>query len=292
MTRRTPQAALHQAAEKRRPEGAILRRADVDAEDLALALAGDPDRDHGRQAGHAPVHPHLVVRRVDPQVRVLARERPRPKRRHQRVELGADPRHLGLRHRRRARGPASGRRPSASTRRARTLPGRRPAARAPPAGAAAAATGSRSPAAPSESPARSSRPACPTSASDTRCGTPVRSPRALVAVRADQPGHLGLHQRLREHPDALAEHVAVLLLEQLANERGKIHPALGHRRQHLRVVVLLPERTATEATSWLTNPRIVDTSVVKKSRSAGPMRSHKRSPCHRALPARKDSVLL
>src|SRR5262249_20931221 len=58
-------------------------------------------------------------------------------------------------------------------------------------------------------------------------GVPVA--RALVAVRADEPRHLALHQRLGQDPNALTEDVPVLLLEQLADERGKIHLPLGHR---------------------------------------------------------------
>ena len=142
-------------------------------EHLPLALAGDADGDHRRLADHAPIDAHLVVRRIDPEVADARRSSGRvAKRRDHRVELAADPRHLRLRDRRRARAPSSGRRPSASRRRARTLPGRPPAARARRAGAAAAATGSTSPAAPSGSPARSCPPACPTSASGSHCGTP------------------------------------------------------------------------------------------------------------------------
>ncbi len=49
ITSRTPfKPAFHQAAEKRRPEGAILGRPDVDAQHLAVALGGHPDGDDGR----------------------------------------------------------------------------------------------------------------------------------------------------------------------------------------------------------------------------------------------------
>jgi len=34
---------------------------------------------------------------------------------------------------------------------------------------------------------------------------------------------------LREHPDALSQHVAILLLEELAHKRRQIHPRLRHR---------------------------------------------------------------
>ena len=51
---------------------------------------------------------------------------------------------------------------------------------------------------------------------------------AFIAVSADQVGDLRLHQRPREDPHALAQHVALLLLQQLANERRQIHPGYGH----------------------------------------------------------------
>ena len=59
----------------------------------------------------------------------------------------------------------------------------------------------------------------------------VRRPiaRALVALGADQPRDLGFHQRLREHTNALPQHVPILLLEELANKRRQIHSGLGHR---------------------------------------------------------------
>jgi hypothetical protein len=44
------QAALHQAPQKRRPEGAIFRRPHVDTEDLTIAVGGDADRDDRRLA--------------------------------------------------------------------------------------------------------------------------------------------------------------------------------------------------------------------------------------------------
>ncbi len=52
---------------------------------------------------------------------------------------------------------------------------------------------------------------------------------ALVPLGADQPGHLDFHQGLRQHPDAFPQHIPVLLLEELANERRQIHSGLGHR---------------------------------------------------------------
>src|SRR5262249_54069425 len=58
-----------------------------------------------------------------------------------------------------------------------------------------------------------------------------------------QARDLGLHQRLGQHPNPFPEHVPVLLLEQLADERGKIHPPLGHRRPPLPCLCLAVENT-------------------------------------------------
>ena len=44
-------------------------------------------------------------------------------------------------------------------------------------------------------------------------------PGALIPLGAHQFGDLGLHQRLGEHADSLAQHVPILLLQQLANQR-------------------------------------------------------------------------
>ena len=52
---------------------------------------------------------------------------------------------------------------------------------------------------------------------------------ALVTLSPNQAGDLRFHQRLREHPDAFPQHVPILLLEKLANERRQIHSGLGHR---------------------------------------------------------------
>src|SRR4030095_863484 len=41
--------------------------------------------------------------------------------------------------------------------------------------------------------------------------------------------HLRLHQRLRQYPHPLAQNVGLLLGQELAHERGEVHPPLGHR---------------------------------------------------------------
>jgi hypothetical protein len=44
------QPALDEAPEKRRPKGAVLGRAHVEAQHLAVSVGGDADRDHRRLA--------------------------------------------------------------------------------------------------------------------------------------------------------------------------------------------------------------------------------------------------
>lgn len=69
------QAALEQAAQKRRPKAAVFGRAHVHPQHLALALTRDADRHDGRLADDSAVDPHLVVGRVEP--RMLAGNRAR-----------------------------------------------------------------------------------------------------------------------------------------------------------------------------------------------------------------------
>src|SRR4029434_3637209 len=54
-------------------------------------------------------------------------------------------------------------------------------------------------------------------------------PAALVRLRTYQGRHLRLHQRLRQYPHPLAQNVGLLLGQELAHERGEVHPPLGHR---------------------------------------------------------------
>lgn len=89
--------ALHETPQERGPEGPILRRPDVDAENLAIPLARDAHRHDRGLADDAAIDPHLVVRRVDPQIAVLAGEGQRPKGGHDHVQLAADTRDLRFR---------------------------------------------------------------------------------------------------------------------------------------------------------------------------------------------------
>jgi CBS domain-containing protein len=67
-------------------------------------------------------------------------------------------------------------------------------------------------------------------------------PGALVPLGADQARDFGLHEGLREHPDALPKDIPILLLEELANKRRQIHSGLRHR-VNTSVCLLRPERT-------------------------------------------------
>ena len=197
-------------------------------EHLPIALARDADGDDRRLAHHAAIDPHLVVRGIDPQIPVLARERPRAKRRHHGIELAADARHLRLRdavqaerlhqlvdlprrdavhvgflHDRQQRvlGP-----PARLQQRREIRP--RPHLRN-----------------------RQLDRAHPRVPRPHPAPVAIRGPlgRPLVPLRPNQPGDLRFHQRLREHADALPQHIPILLLEELANERRQIHSGLRHR---------------------------------------------------------------
>jgi hypothetical protein len=50
-----------------------------------------------------------------------------------------------------------------------------------------------------------------------------------VPLGANQASDLRLHEGWRQHPDALPKDIAILLLDELANERRQIHSGLRHR---------------------------------------------------------------
>jgi hypothetical protein len=77
--------------------------------------------------------------------------------------------------------------------------------------------------------------------------------RSLVPVGTNQPGDLGFHQRLREHPDAFAKDIPILLLEELANKRRPIHSGLGHRRSTF-VSSFSSQRELTERCAMAASP--------------------------------------
>ena len=64
------QAAGLEGAQERGPERAVLAVPDVDAEDLAVAVGADADRDDHGLGDDLVVHPGLAVGRVQEHVRV------------------------------------------------------------------------------------------------------------------------------------------------------------------------------------------------------------------------------
>ncbi len=131
---------------------------------------------------------------------------------------------------RRSRGPRRDPRPGGCRRRRRTPPGRPRGGPARPAGAGSSRLGKYEP-----SRTRGiARPIVPTRVSQRRSRYPFRFVRrrsgcALALGGAGELGDLGLHHRLGEHPDALAQEVDVSLGDRLAHRVEHGHPVLGHR---------------------------------------------------------------
>jgi hypothetical protein len=64
-----------------------------------------------------------------------------------------------------------------------------------------------------------------------------------VPLGANQTRDFRFHQRLRQHADAFAQDLAILLFQELANECRQIHSGLGHRRNTSVWVLLAEELT-------------------------------------------------
>ena len=64
------QAAAHQGAQEREPEGTVLAGAHVHAQDLALALGVDCGGHHDAHVDDASVLAHLLGQRVQPEIGV------------------------------------------------------------------------------------------------------------------------------------------------------------------------------------------------------------------------------
>ena len=90
------QATAGELAQKGGPERLGLRGADIHAEDLAPAVAVDPDRDDHGGRDDAALLAHLHVGGVDPQVGPVALDRPAQEGLHPLVDLLAQPRDLAL----------------------------------------------------------------------------------------------------------------------------------------------------------------------------------------------------
>jgi hypothetical protein len=94
----TAQAAFLQVGQERPPEHFVLGVADVEAEDLAAAVGGDPGRDdhrHRDDLGGGVANMQVGGVEVDIREPGVV-EPPGPERGDDLVETGADPRDLGL----------------------------------------------------------------------------------------------------------------------------------------------------------------------------------------------------
>src|SRR5207248_2389354 len=81
------QATARQALEKPRPEGLGLRGADVQSNDLPLALGVDCDSNYCRHSDNAAALPLLQVGRVQPEIGPIAGERTVEERMHPLVDV-------------------------------------------------------------------------------------------------------------------------------------------------------------------------------------------------------------
>ena len=70
------QATIGEGAQERLPEGLGFRGAGRHAQDLAPSVGVDPDRNYDGHRHDPPGLPDLQIRRVDPQIRPGALDRP------------------------------------------------------------------------------------------------------------------------------------------------------------------------------------------------------------------------
>ena len=89
--------ALDQIAQEVGPEDLRLRRADVQADDLAPALGGDGHGDYRGDRDDAAALAHLEVGGIEPEIRPLARKRALQERVHPLIDVLAQLGHRGLR---------------------------------------------------------------------------------------------------------------------------------------------------------------------------------------------------
>ena len=90
------QAAPGETAQELGPEGLGLRGADRQTQNLASAVAVDPDRDDDGDRDDAAVLAHLHIGRVEPEIGPVAFERPVEEGLHLVVDLAAQPADLAL----------------------------------------------------------------------------------------------------------------------------------------------------------------------------------------------------
>lgn len=92
------EAAARQVLEEARPEGLGLARADVQADDLALALGVDGDRYYRGDADDASALADLEIGRIEPEIGPVAGERPLEEGMHTLVDVLAQLRDRRLRY--------------------------------------------------------------------------------------------------------------------------------------------------------------------------------------------------
>jgi hypothetical protein len=92
------ETALLQLREHLAPTGLRLRLGDPAAEHLAVARGADPDGHQHALAHHRAAPPNLLIPRVEDEVGILFRQRPRAPLGDLRVQLRGQRRHLALRH--------------------------------------------------------------------------------------------------------------------------------------------------------------------------------------------------
>jgi hypothetical protein len=223
------EAAADQLTQEGPPELQVLGRTHVQAEHLAFPAAPDAGRDEHRHRDHAPVLPDLLEGGIQHQVGVLAVEGPAPKGVDLGVQLLADPAHLVLRD---------------------ALDAERLGKGVDVAGAEAVDVGLldhreqrllMTPAGFQQAWEVAARPQLGDVELDgADAGVPLPLPvavavgqpglRAFVGAGADQLGHLGVHQLLRQQLQAVAQKLGVRTLLRLAQQVQQCHPRVGHRR--------------------------------------------------------------
>jgi hypothetical protein len=225
------EAALDEPPDKGRPGRSLVESCGkLEAQDPPLAAPGDAGRDQGRHRHHAPGFADLEVRGVEPDVRVrLTRERATAEGGHLGVERGADPAHLALADRGDAQGPDEVVDPAGADAQDVCLLDHRQQ------GALGPTTGFqqgrevRAVADPRDRELDRADPRVP-----APVAVPVAAGQAALRValtlgHARELGDLSLHDRLREHPNALAQDVDVSLGGCLAERVEHGHAVLGHR---------------------------------------------------------------
>jgi len=222
------QAAADHLTQELEPELVVLGRPDIDSHDFPLSRGTNPDRDQHRHRDHPAVLPDLLEGGVQEQVRELAVEAPGAEGVDLGVELLADAadlvfgdaldaqrlgqvvdrpgRHamdVGLLHHREQR-PLM---PAARLEQTRKVAARPQLGNVELDGA---------------------DPSVPLPVSvAVAIGGPAGC--TLVRLGADQLGHLGLHQLLRQQPHAIAQEVRVRALLRLVEQVQQCHPEIRHR---------------------------------------------------------------